>query len=130
MIQCYVWGYKLTGDAKYLDQARYWAWTGVPFVYLAPPIRPANGGTDKSTDKNTDGEYAHAPVGLYATIGVMGATNWQAPLWLGQPVQWIGLVYAAALQRLAPLDPSGPWQTIARGITAGNSVSIFRFEPR
>ncbi|MCX7046385.1 MAG: hypothetical protein NTX50_12980 [Candidatus Sumerlaeota bacterium] len=134
MIQCYVWGYKLTGEAKFLEQARYWAWTGVPFVYLEPPIRSANDGTDKGTDKNTDRstdrstdkstdkstdrERARAPVGLYGTCGVMGATNWQAPLWLGQPVQWIGLVYAAALHRLAPLDPGGPWQTIARGITA------------
>ena len=66
-------GYQLTGDPDLLEQARYWAWTGVPFVYLTPPV---------------PGE-----VGLYATIPVFGATQWVGP-WFGKPVQWCGLVYA------------------------------------
>jgi hypothetical protein len=91
-------GYELSGDAALLEQARYWAWTGVPFVYLTPP---------------TPG-----PVGVYSTIAVLGATGWVAPVWLGQPVQWCGLVYADALYRLARHDPAGPWQRLADGITA------------
>ena len=97
LVHAYTLGYELTGDRDFLDQARYWAWTGVPFVYLVNP-----------TDK---------PVGLYATIAVYGATQWKAPVWLGLPVQWCGLVYADALYRLVRNDPKGPWKTLADGIT-------------
>ncbi|HIJ52762.1 MAG TPA: transposase [Planctomycetes bacterium] len=97
MIKAYVLGYIISGKEKYLEQARYWAWTGVPFVYLYPP---------------TSGE-----VGLYATIPVLGATNWQAPLWIGLPVQWCGLVYCSALHLLSEYDAEGQWQKIAKGIT-------------
>jgi hypothetical protein len=99
LVRSYVLGYLLSGKPEYLEQARYWAWTGVTMMYLAPP---------------TDGA-----VGLYATIGVIGATNWQAPNWIGQPVQWCGLVYRSALEELARIDDAqrGTWQTLARGIT-------------
>jgi len=97
MIKAYVLGYIISGKEKYLEQARYWAWTGVPFVYLYPP---------------TSGE-----VGLYATTPVLGATSWQAPLWIGLPVQWCGLVYCSALHLLSDYDAKEPWQKIAKGIT-------------
>jgi len=98
MVRAYTLGYELSGQADYLDEARYWAWTGVPFVYLVNPTA--------------------APTGLYATIAVFGATQWKAPVWLGLPVQWCGLVYSDALYRLVRHDPSGPWQRIADGISA------------
>ena len=97
MIKAYMLGYIIAGKPAYLEQARYWAWTGVPFVYL---VRP------------TAGE-----IGRYGTIAVLGATNWQAPSWFGRPVQWCGLVYASALHLLSQYD-SGPWEDIAKGITA------------
>jgi hypothetical protein len=104
MIKAYVLGYIISGKEKYLEQARYWAWTGVPFIYLYPP---------------TPGK-----VGLYATIPVLGATNWQAPLWIGRPVQWCGLVYCSALHLLSEYDTQGPWEKIAKGITtAGLQMS-------
>lgn len=93
-------GYQLTGDADLLEQARYWAWTGVPFVYLTAPV-PGS-------------------VGLYATIPVLGATQWVGS-WFGRPVQWCGLVYAEALHQLARQDPAGPWQQIADGIAASGT---------
>lgn len=98
MVKAYSLGYIISGRDDYLEQARYWAWTGVPFVYLHPPTSQ--------------------PVGSYATIAVLGATNWKAPLWLGRPVQWCGLVYSSALHLLAECDPEGPWEKIAKGITA------------
>ncbi len=98
MVKAYTLGYIISGREKYLEQARYWAWTGVPFVYLYPP---------------TSGR-----VGSYSTIAVLGATNWRAPLWLGRPVQWCGLVYCSALQMLSEYDKKGPWGKIAKGITA------------
>jgi len=98
LVKAYTLGYMISRKPEYLEQARYWAWTGVPFIYLANP---------------TKGE-----VGPYATIAVLGATNWKAPVWFGQPVQWCGLVYGSALHLLSRYDPDGPWPTIAKGITA------------
>lgn len=97
LVRAYTLGYELSGDTHFLDQARYWAWTGVPFIYLVAPTEP---------------------VGIYASIPVLGATHWNAPVWMGLPVQWCALVYADALYRLASHDPAGPWNQLADGITA------------
>jgi hypothetical protein len=97
LVHAYTLGYELTGDRDFLEQARYWAWTGVPFVYLVNPTPQ--------------------PIGPYSTIAVFGATSWRAPVWLGLPVQWCGLVYADALYRLVRHDPKGPWKQLADGIT-------------
>jgi len=97
LVRAYVYGYVLTGRQDYLEQARYWAWTGVPFVYLSNP---------------TEGDC-----GPYATIPVLGATSWKAPVWLGLPVQWCGLVYGSSLHLLSEYDDTGPWKTLAQGIT-------------
>jgi hypothetical protein len=97
LTRAYTLGYLISGREDYLEQARYWAWTGVPFVYLVNPTTGA--------------------VGPYATIPVLGATGWQGS-WFGRPVQWCGLVYASALHQLGEYDPQGPWRQIASGITA------------
>jgi hypothetical protein len=96
LCRAYTLGYELTGERNFLEQARYWAWTGVPFVYLTPP-----------NDQ---------PVGVYSTIAVLGATQFVAPNWIGLPVQWCGLVYADAIRRLARHDAGGPWLRLADGI--------------
>lgn len=96
LVRAYALGYELTSERRYLDAAKYWAWTGVPFVYLIPPVSE--------------------PIGLYSTIPVLGATSWVAPIWIGLPVQWCGLVYAEALYQLAVHDSAGPWKRIADGI--------------
>jgi len=96
LVRAYTLGYELTGIEDFLVQARYWAWTGVPFIYLTAP-----------TDQ---------PVGVYSTTPVLGATQWVAPNWIGLPVQWCGLVYADAIRRLARHDPTGPWIQLCDGI--------------
>ncbi len=98
LVHAYLRGYELTGDDRMLEKAKYWAWTGVPFVYLVKPV--------------------DSGVGEYATIAVLGATWWKAPNWMGLPVQWCGLVYADELYRLAQYDERGPWKKLADGITA------------
>jgi hypothetical protein len=98
LVKAYTLGYLISQKKEYLEQAQYWAWTGVPFVYLVHP---------------TSGE-----IGPYATIAVLGATNWEAPVWFGRPVQWCGLVYGSALHLLSCYDRAGPWEKIAQGITA------------
>lgn len=96
LVKCYVLAYSMTLDKKYLDQAKYWAWTGIPFVYF---------------------DSSRTGIGAYSTIAVYGATSWGSPNWIGLPVQWCGLVYASALRNLAEYDPDGPWARIASGIT-------------
>ncbi len=94
LVWAYVRGYQLTGNKEFLLQARKWALSGVPFVYLW-------------------GDY---PIMKYATIPVFGATNWVAPNWMGLPVQWCGLDYAYALALFAPYDKTLDWHKLAEGI--------------
>ena len=105
MLDCYSLGYQITGKQEYLAKARYWAWTGVPFIYLVNP-----------TDNR---------VGPYAGIAVFGATNWQAPDWMGLPVQWCALVYSDALYRLYKVDPMPLWKQLAEGITISGIQQSF-----
>jgi hypothetical protein len=94
LVHAYLRGYELTGRRDYLDRARAWAITGLPFVY----------------------QWSDKPVMAYATIAVFGATGWQAPNWMGLPVQWCGYDYAYALTMLAPFDKAMDWKQIAWGI--------------
>jgi len=94
LVQAYVLGYELSGNKKYLAEARRWALSGVPFVYL----------------------WSNRPTMLYATVPVYGATSYRAPLWIGLPVQWCGGVYAHALTGLAKHDKTLDWTRLARGI--------------
>lgn len=94
LVRAYVRGHQLTGDKALLAEARRWALSGVPFVYL----------------------WGRYPIMPYATIAVYGATNWRSPSWFGRPVQWCGLVYADALALLAPYDETLDWRHLARGI--------------
>jgi hypothetical protein len=94
LVHAFVRGYELTGNTHYLDSARAWAITGLPFVY----------------------QWSNEPTMAYATIAVFGATHWRAPNWMGMPVQWCGYVYADALAMLAPLDHTMDWKRIATGI--------------
>ena len=83
-------------DPVLLQQAEYWAWTGVPFVRLHAT------GLDS--------------VGYFATTPVLGATEYVAPNWIGLPVQWCGLVYARTLLDLAEVSGNKGWYPMARGI--------------
>ena len=88
--------YRATGDDKYLRQAKYWAHSGLPFIYLW--------------------NIESIPSMRYNTIPIFGATFY-THTWLGRPVVWCGLVYAHALQQFARFDDSLDWEKIARGIT-------------
>ncbi len=100
----YILAYKLTGNKKYLKEARKWAISGIPFVYL----------------------WGNQPIMEYATIAVLGATGWTAPNWIGLPVQWCGLVYADAILDLAKYDKTINWEKLAKGIfICGEQMQYF-----
>ena len=95
-LEAEVEAYLCSGNEHYLQEARRWAWTGLPFVYVwNPPGKP---------------------VLRYASIPIFGG-SWYAGSWIGQPVQWNGLRYAYALLKLADCDHSFPWRRIAEGVT-------------
>lgn len=94
-IKAYCEAYRLSGDQAHLEHARYWARTGLPFLYTWQ--MPGLTGM------------------LYNSIGVIGSTYFTHS-WIGRPVVWMGLDYAYALQDLAALDDSFPWLTVAQGI--------------
>lgn len=95
-IRAYCEAYRLTGDKAHIAQARYWAWTGLPFLYTW--------------------DMEGYPTMRYNVISVIGSTFYTHS-WLGLPVVWCGLVYAYAIQELAQFDDSFPWNTVAQGIT-------------
>ena len=100
----YILAYKLTSNKKYLKEARKWAISGIPFVYL----------------------WGNQPIMEYATIAVLGATGWTAPNWIGLPVQWCGLVYADAILDLAEFDKTIDWEKLAKGIfICGEQMQYF-----
>lgn len=94
-LEAYLEAYIYTGEQKYLERAKYWACTGLPFIYLW----------------SKEDRY----IMLYASIPVFGATFYTWP-WFGRPVQWCGLVYAYQLLRLSKYDNSFPWRKIGEGI--------------
>ncbi len=87
--------FELTGDPRHLSEARRWARTGLAFI---------------STWERPD-----RPGQRYASTAVFGGTFFGAAWW-GRPVQWLGLVYAGAILRLAPHEPEFPWREIAEGL--------------
>jgi len=91
----YLEAYRITGEQKYLERAKYWGKTVFPFVYLwqAP---------DREIMK-------------YCTIAVFGTTHYKHS-WLGRPVQWCGLVPGYWLIRLGEFDDSCPWRELGQGI--------------
>jgi hypothetical protein len=96
-VRAFVLAYEITGDDSYLEKARYWARTGIPFIYL----------WDRGKDM---------PQMRYAGIPIFGATFYRHS-WLGKPVQWCALVYAYSLFQLSRYDDSLDWRQLARGIT-------------
>ncbi|MDO4575309.1 MAG: hypothetical protein Q4D98_08855 [Planctomycetia bacterium] len=106
-IRAYTLAYQITKKDAYLQAAIRWADEGLTYVYLwDTPDRPMQYG---------------------ATIGVLGATNWLSPNWIGRPVQWIGTVYAFAILELADVlpDPDATfWQQVAEEITLSSERQL------
>lgn len=96
-VRAFVHAYEITGEERYLEKAKFWAKTGIPFHYLWE-------------------RDEQMPQMKYAGIPIFGATFYTHS-WLGRPVQWCSLVYAYSLQRLARHDDSLDWRRLAKGIT-------------
>ncbi|HFE52759.1 MAG TPA: T9SS type A sorting domain-containing protein, partial [Bacteroidetes bacterium] len=91
----YLEGFQLTGRQEYLDRAKYWAETSLPFLYLW----------------RAEGRS----VMPYGSIPVFGAT-WYTGTWFGNVVQWNGLELAYSLSKLAIVTGDTTWQHVAQGL--------------
>ncbi len=118
LISAYLDQYLITGTPSRLEKAVYWAWAGLPFVYLW---------------------HAHnRDLMRYATVPLFGVTIDRKPQF-GTAAQWMGLIYANQLLRLSRHDKSMQWHRIARAITLcsmhmqktgpGTSPSLIGFYP-
>lgn len=103
-------GYRITGDDRYLDRARFWAYTGIPFAYgWTPPIDPVpkavfhmdqmgEGKVPVLDQPSVFYEDVRRRINPGATIPVFG-TSFYVGSWFGVPVQWCGLAWANAAMR-------------------------------
>ncbi len=91
-VRANVLGYRLTGDPRWLSEARSWARRILPFMYVwHPKDLPAMHG---------------------ASIPVFGATQYVLS-WFGVAVQWNGIACADPLYELHAVDPNPLWRWMA-----------------
>jgi len=98
-VWCNLEAYEITGDQKYIEKAKYWAKTGVPFIY--------------------HWEQPGLNVMKYSTIPVYGASWYDYIDWFARPVQWCGLPLGYFMIKLAEYDQSFPWKILGEGIMDG-----------
>ncbi len=94
MIWLHIWAFEFSGEKSHLDQARRFAYAGLPFVYL----------------------WSDRENMTYLTVSKFGGTQRQLPLAFGTARPNVGILYAYALDILAPHDPSVDWPRLSRGI--------------
>lgn len=127
-----IMGYQLTGNEEYLQKARFWAYSGIPFVYdWVPPIDP----TPASIwhfDKQGEGSglVTAKPSEFFnnvkryinpgATIAVFGSTFYIGG-WYGNPVQWCGLSWSNAVRRYLRLRPDPTLKAVVDNVFASAS---------
>jgi hypothetical protein len=113
-VNCFRMGYELTGERRWLDQAVYWAYTGLPFLYAYQVPGTGPGATvnipgDPRTEGDDELQGSHPSSVVfadpdrhltpYASIPVFG-TSFYVVSWFGNVVQWCGLVWADSVYDL------------------------------
>ncbi|MDR0705659.1 MAG: hypothetical protein LBF88_11805, partial [Planctomycetaceae bacterium] len=94
LVWLFTWAYEFSGETEYLEWAKRFAFTGIPFVYQWE---------DRSNMR-------------YITISKLGGTERHLPLWFGVSQTRDGIVFAYALNILSRHDSSVDWKRPAIGI--------------
>jgi len=122
-----LWGWRLTGDERYLDEAQRWLNTGLPFLYWWEPPNRRYIAAVQVADELGEGPnlelrdprifYADSErqVMPYASIPVFG-TSWFAVPWFGIPVQWCGLAWANVVREIDAIRPLPEYVRVADGV--------------
>jgi hypothetical protein len=135
-INCNLAGYHLTRDEQYLDYARFWAQTGLPFVYSW--VVPISSVPDIVLHFDDSGEgknpvlarpdvfYSdiHRHINPGATIAVFGSSFYFVN-WFGTPVQWCGLAWANSVRAYTKLRPDPVLQAVADSVFASGTQQQF-----
>jgi len=113
-VNCFRMGYELTGERRWLNEAVYWAYTGLPFLYAYQVPGTGPGATvnipgDPRTEGDDELQGSHPSSVVftdparhltpYASIPVLG-TSFYVVSWFGNVVQWCGLVWAGSVYDL------------------------------
>lgn len=138
-VEAFQIGYRLTGDKRYLDDASYWAWTGVPFIYSwrVPSDRVAGtfvGSRDRNATRRESlpitecYQSGNPQVTPYGTLPVLGPTYYVIN-WFGVLVQWCGLEWAQEVIELDADRPDPMLRAIADGVVASGLQQMMDKEP-
>ncbi len=138
-IEAYQIGYHLTGDEKWLDEAEYWAWTGVPFLYSwHVPIEERPGVVIASRDRDENSRIRLSPaeafqnpnrqVTPYGSIPVLGPTFYVGS-WFGVIVQWCGMEWALNVLELQRDRADPLLRQLADGVVASGLQQMFDRPP-
>ena len=136
LIDCYRLGHELTGDEHWLDVARYWAYTGLPFLYSyeVPDTGPhASAHIPWPEDIVGEPELvfqepdAHHPT-PWGSIPVFG-TSFYRVSWFGNLVQWCGLCWAKSVYPLLEHAPDDVIRAAADGVVYSGIHQTFDQEP-
>lgn len=137
--EAYRLGFEITGDRQWLDDASYWAWTGVSFVYSwHVPIEDRGGFLVATRDKD-DWNRHSIPLGEayrsgqprvtpYGTVPVLGPTCYVIN-WFGVLVQWCGLEWAEHVIELDAHRPDPLLRYIADGVVLSGLQQMMDKEP-
>lgn len=143
LVDMCVAAFEFTGDPAYLDLARAWAYTGLPFLYSwqVPGVGPGavcvviddakTPEVDPFTGFHPAGDVFHDPdrqVTPYASIPVFGTSFWTVS-WFGNIVQWCGVRWAMAVHRLDEYRPDPVLRTAAEGVVESARQQTFDKEP-
>ncbi len=107
---CFLLGYRLTGNARCLEDARYWLLTGLPFLYAwhVPPEKPlVSALLPKKGDQPGTVYYhdpAHHQVTPWGSLPVFGSSLYRVS-WFGTLVHFCGLVWANTVYQYLDLLP-------------------------
>lgn len=122
-----LWGYRITGDEKYLDEAERWLKTGLPFLYWWDPVCRRNVEAVHVADElgegtvlmSRDPQLFHGDTARevlpFGSLPVFG-TSWYAVTWFGIPVQWCGLAWGNAVRELDEIRPVPRLIQVADGV--------------
>lgn len=135
-VEANVMGYHLTGDRAYLNEARRWAYTGLPFIYAwTPPAGSAPIAVFHASESEESKAYTWSKAEEFyqdtrrrvnpgATIPVFGTTFYVEP-WFGRPVQWCGLAWARAVQGYSRCSRDPVLQRMADAVYASATQQQF-----
>ncbi len=138
-VQAYRMGYEITGDRKYLDEATYWGYAGLPFLYswrVPHNQRPSMVHTGRNRDDSHRGQLPTAElfeepvreITPYACIPVLG-TTFYIHSWFGNVVQWCGLEWAEHVIELTHTTDDKLLRAVADGVLRSGLQQTFDREP-